>query len=107
MEYRYLLNGASLSVDGARCAGCGICAEVCPHGVFSREQGGTAVIRDRMLCMECGACALNCPRKAIRVNRGVGCAAAIIGGIIRGTSPGCGCDSTRNGDRTLKGKSCC
>ena len=41
--------------------------------------------------MECGACALNCAQDAIYVKSGVGCAAGIIEGILRGTEPTCGC----------------
>jgi len=41
--------------------------------------------------MECGACARNCEFGALSVNAGVGCAAAVINGIIRGTEPDCDC----------------
>jgi hypothetical protein len=44
--------------------------------------------------MECGACALNCEFGAIVVNTGVGCAAALINGMITGGAPTCGCDNT-------------
>lgn len=90
MEMRYLKNGESLALDEAACIGCGACVEVCPHGVF--VLGGTkARIADRGLCMECGACARNCPVAALTVKTGVGCAAAIISGKLRGTTPACGC----------------
>jgi ferredoxin len=54
---------------------------------------GRAEIRNRDWCMECGACALNCPLEAITVNKGVGCAGAIIGSMFNGgiTSCDCGC----------------
>jgi ferredoxin len=42
-------------------------------------------------CMECGACALNCQYGAITVKSGVGCAAAIINGILNNTEPSCDC----------------
>ena len=32
--------------------------------------------------MECGACAMNCPAEAISVNRGVGCAAAVLNSYL-------------------------
>jgi len=87
---RYLKNGESLAVCEATCIGCGACVEVCPHAVFDLR-AGKARIRDRDLCMECGACARNCPVGAISVEAGVGCAAAIISGKLRGGPPSCDC----------------
>jgi NAD-dependent dihydropyrimidine dehydrogenase PreA subunit len=92
IEYRYLKNGESLSILSQSCVGCGACLEVCPHGVLEMA-GGIAAIRDRGLCMECGACARNCPAGAIAVKAGVGCAAAIILGKLRGGEPSCDCGS--------------
>jgi hypothetical protein len=51
--------------------------------------------------MECGACARNCASGAIAVKAGVGCAAAIIGGMLRGTEASCGC-----GNAAERGSSC-
>lgn len=90
--FKYIPGVATLKLDGEKCAGCGMCAEVCPHGVFIVE-GGKAVVTDRDLCMECGACAMNCPFGALSVRKGVGCAEGIIKGAIRGTGPSCDCGS--------------
>jgi NAD-dependent dihydropyrimidine dehydrogenase PreA subunit len=90
MEHRYLKNVATLSLDADKCVGCGMCEEVCPHGVFGVIDNKARIV-EKDLCMECGACALNCPAKAIEVNAGVGCAAAIINGWIAGSEPTCGC----------------
>jgi Fe-S-cluster-containing hydrogenase component 2 len=57
---------------------------------------------DRDRCIECGACMMNCSFGAIRVNSGVGCAAALINGLIRGGEPQCGC-----GGNEERGESCC
>jgi len=81
----------TLEYTYGKCIGCGRCAEVCPHGVFE-VVGGKAYVTDKDLCMECGACALNCPVKAIGVDAGVGCAAAIIYGWLTGKEPTCGDD---------------
>jgi NAD-dependent dihydropyrimidine dehydrogenase PreA subunit len=86
----YLKNGETLSLNSALCTGCRECIEVCPHAVFAME-GGRAMIADRLSCMECGACMKNCPAGAIRVKAGVGCAAAVIQGMLRGTEPACSC----------------
>ena len=87
---RYLKNVTTLDFDAEKCVGCGRCMEVCPHGVFDID-GKKVWIVDKDLCMECGACALNCPAKAIQVNAGVGCAAAIIRSWFTGKEPTCGC----------------
>ena len=96
MKHKYLKNVTTLSFDVEKCAGCGRCMEVCPHGVFDME-GKKARIVEKDLCMECGACALNCPAKAIEVNAGVGCAVAIIMSWFTGEEPTCGCSDSGSG----------
>jgi NAD-dependent dihydropyrimidine dehydrogenase PreA subunit len=91
MRMTYLNNGETLKFDPALCTGCGKCIEVCPHAVF-RMNGRTSSIVDRAACMECGACARNCAFGALTVKPGVGCAAAIIGGLLRGKDPTCGAE---------------
>ena len=89
-QHRYLKDVATLTLDEGKCGGCGMCAEVCPHGVFEACDRKARII-DKDLCMECGACAMNCPANAIGVNAGVGCAAAIIKSWFTGGEPTCGC----------------
>ncbi|MDR1580521.1 MAG: 4Fe-4S binding protein [Synergistaceae bacterium] len=89
-KHTYLKGVTTLRLNPEICVGCGICVDVCPHGVFHIE-GGKARIEDLDGCMECGACALNCPKEAISVNANVGCAAAIIAGWFNGTETDCCC----------------
>ncbi len=89
MKQQYLTNVVTLVYTEENCSGCGRCAEVCPHAVFEM-QGRKARVIDRDRCMECGACARNCPSDAISVHAGVGCAAAIIQGMLTGKEPNCG-----------------
>ncbi|MGA2479692.1 MAG: mercury methylation ferredoxin HgcB [Spirochaetia bacterium] len=96
MKMRYLMNGDTLKLDSSLCTGCGECREVCPHGVFE-IQAAKAVIVDRESCMECGACMKNCAAGALTVKAGVGCAGAIIKGMLQGTEPTCGCDGSKQG----------
>jgi len=90
MKHKYLKNVTTLSYNAEKCTGCGICAEVCPHGVFD-VSGGKAIVAEKDLCMECGACALNCSAKAIEVNSGTGCATAVIFSWFTGKEPTCDC----------------
>lgn len=80
----------SLRIDPDRCAGCGMCLNVCPHAVIAIEEG-KAIARAPERCMECGACRMNCPLGAIAVQAGVGCAQAILRGMLGGKAPSCGC----------------
>ena len=90
MGMRYLTDVVTLELDAGKCTGCGTCLQVCPHGVFALEDGKAQII-DRDACIECGACALNCPEGALAVEAGVGCANAVIRGMLRGTEPECDC----------------
>lgn len=83
----------TLAYDAALCNRCGMCAIVCPHGVFEVNGDGAVRLVDRDACMECGACRLNCEAGAIKVNSDVGCAAAMIKAALtrrEGTAPCCG-----------------
>ncbi|MDA8084663.1 MAG: mercury methylation ferredoxin HgcB [Nitrospiraceae bacterium] len=96
---KYLANVTTIAVDDERCTGCGACMEVCPHAVIEvRER--KAVIVDRDGCMECGACVNNCAFGALSVDKGVGCAAAIINSMVYGGEPSCDCSGDKKG-------SCC
>jgi NAD-dependent dihydropyrimidine dehydrogenase PreA subunit len=93
MPLTYFENVATLSLAAEKCVGCGICVDVCPHGVFSAADKKARIV-EKDACMECGACAVNCPARAIEVSAGVGCATAIIKGWITGSEPSCDCDSS-------------
>ena len=90
MVLKYLKNVVSLSLTSEKCTGCGKCTEVCPHGVFGLADGKARIV-EKDLCIECGACELNCPAKALNVEAGTGCAAAIIMSWFTGKEPVCGC----------------
>ena len=79
----------TLNYDESRCAGCGLCVIVCPHGVFALG-GGVARLARGEACMECGACQRNCPTGAIEVESGVGCATALFYAALTGREACCG-----------------
>ncbi len=92
-QLMYLRDVVTLEFDQERCVGCGTCVTVCPQEVLVRENGKTR-IDNRDACMECGACAINCVVQAITVRTGVGCAAAVINGLLGRTDSACCCTST-------------
>ena len=106
---RYLEDVVTLQLDPGICNGCGMCLNVCPHGVFSMDHG-RAAITDRDACIECGACAINCPVNAIQVKTGAGCAAGLIRAAI-GKGSNCCADpcgvSPANSGLTGSGSGCC
>ena len=106
MTFHYLKNGETLRLDPARCTGCGRCVEVCPHAVLVLEDH-RVTITDRAACMECGACMRNCAPAAIAVKAGVGCASAVIAGLVRGTEPTCGCSGPSGAGDCGSTKGCC
>lgn len=73
----------SLRFDQDACTGCGMCVNVCPHGVFAQSGAVVRVVRGDA-CMECGACQVNCAFDAVKVDSGVGCAASMILAALRG-----------------------
>lgn len=87
---RYLPDVTTLTLDADACVGCGMCTQVCPHGVLMMEER-KVLVADLDACMECGACTNNCPAEALRVTPGVGCAAYIIQSWIKGKNEAACC----------------
>jgi NAD-dependent dihydropyrimidine dehydrogenase PreA subunit len=108
-ELIYLKDVVTLQLAQDRCIGCGMCTVVCPHAVFSLDNG-KARIGNRDACMECGACALNCPADAVDVQSGVGCADAVINAALGRKNSACCCiDESDGRDQagSAGGTSCC
>ena len=84
----YLPDVVTLKLDIELCNGCATCTIVCPHGVFTLVDKH-ARIGERDACMECGACGLNCASGAITVHKGVGCAYAVLNGMLGRTDACC------------------
>ena len=92
----YLKNVVTLQLDSEKCTGCRRCLQVCPQCVLT-VVAKKARISARDNCIECGACMQNCEYEAISVDAGVGCATAMIDGLLRYGDPDkgtCDCEST-------------
>jgi ferredoxin len=50
-------------IDGEKCAGCGVCEDVCPVEAVRVSDGVARIDQDR--CNECEACVEACPNEAI------------------------------------------
>jgi 2-oxoglutarate ferredoxin oxidoreductase subunit delta len=53
-------------IDYEKCKNKGVCLEICPVGVFAKEEGKT-VVKKPEECINCKACEVQCPEKAIKV----------------------------------------
>ena len=80
-ELIYFKDVVTLKLDREKYVGCGMCLMVCPHVVFTLDNGRTWII-NKDACMECGACVQNCPVEALYVRTGEGCAKAIFNEMI-------------------------
>jgi NAD-dependent dihydropyrimidine dehydrogenase PreA subunit len=53
-----------ISVDEAKCVGCGTCVDTCPSSVYELNDGKSVVVNADD-CVECCACVEACPEGAI------------------------------------------
>jgi uncharacterized protein len=51
-------------IDKSKCAGCGACIQVCPHGAIKIGEDEKAFINHKK-CQKCGKCKAVCPFNAI------------------------------------------
>jgi len=59
----------AISIDQETCRTCGLCSEVCPNKILSKNPLGRITFRQDRLssCMKCGQCMAICPTKSIRI----------------------------------------
>jgi NAD-dependent dihydropyrimidine dehydrogenase PreA subunit len=53
-------------INKDRCNDCGNCLEICPVGVFGKENE-VVVVKKAAECLGCKACEVQCPNAAIEV----------------------------------------
>jgi len=53
------------TVDAAKCIGCEVCFQFCPHGVFIMQDGRATVAHPTECVILCSNCMPRCPAQAI------------------------------------------
>jgi pyruvate ferredoxin oxidoreductase delta subunit len=51
-------------IDEDNCSNCGLCAQYCPEGAVTLDEGRSPRI-DMRFCKGCGVCANECPQEAV------------------------------------------
>ena len=69
-----------ITIDLARCNGCGACVEVCPQGALYLVDDRAMV--DVGLCRECEACVAACPMEAIAITTPEAAPASAPAGVV-------------------------
>jgi len=52
--------------DESKCTNCGTCVEVCPSGVYEKQDDKVVVVNEDA-CVACRACESQCPTQAITI----------------------------------------
>ena len=83
-----------VSVDRARCSGCGCCATACPTGALGAnpgEDGALSLTFAASQCHGCGACVGSCPEGAVSLRRAVSSSSLVAGlrVLVEVAGPGC------------------
>jgi nitroreductase/NAD-dependent dihydropyrimidine dehydrogenase PreA subunit len=60
-----ILEPPAITVDSARCTGCGVCQRICPVRIFKVTERKSAVARTTHECCLCGQCLAACTGAAI------------------------------------------
>jgi ferredoxin len=60
-------SGFLAKTQAAPCAGCGLCAKLCPVNAIAMKDKRPSI--DAQSCLGCGVCVVKCGRKALRLER--------------------------------------
>ncbi|MCL1827593.1 MAG: 4Fe-4S binding protein [Candidatus Cloacimonetes bacterium] len=54
----------AVTVETAKCVGCGVCVDICPVSALALEGDKVKVSSE---CIDCGACVDQCPVEALKL----------------------------------------
>ena len=68
-----------MSVDAARCSGCGLCARFCPTGAlhFAATDAHFGLSLQTSACIACKICVVACPEEAVQLHTSVALSALL------------------------------
>lgn len=52
-------------IDRTKCVKCGLCAAICPLGLFRHQPGQIPEVAFPDECWHCNSCVLDCPKQAV------------------------------------------
>jgi len=61
----FMIGAKAIYLDNLKCIGCGLCFEICPMGLYSKDNDEKSYRVDASRCTACKACVVQCPTGAI------------------------------------------
>jgi len=61
----FMIGAKIIRLDDAKCIGCGLCFEICPMGLYRKDDDQKSYRADISRCTACKACVVQCPTGAI------------------------------------------
>jgi Pyruvate/2-oxoacid:ferredoxin oxidoreductase delta subunit len=61
----FMVGAKKIHLDNSKCISCGLCFEICPMGLYSKDNDQKSYRVDVSRCTACKACVVQCPSSAI------------------------------------------
>lgn len=61
----FMIGAKKIRLDDSKCVGCGLCFDICPMGLYSKDNDRKSNRLDAGRCTACKACVTQCPTGAI------------------------------------------
>ena len=67
----FMVGAKKIHLDHEKCIACGLCFEICPMGLYSKDNDQKAYRVDASRCTACKACVVQCPTGAISLKESI------------------------------------